>query len=72
MGTMVMVFGAVAITALITEHLQKQSKNKNKYIKEELELEKVKQENYLLETERLRLELQHRTSDHSVQQKNLP
>ena len=72
MGTWALVMGAIAITAIITEHLQKQSKIKNKSIKEELELEKIKQENYLLETEKLRLELQHRISEESMQHKNLP
>ncbi|MDG5473815.1 hypothetical protein P6709_18990 [Jeotgalibacillus sp. ET6] len=65
--TFFMIIGAVAITGIITDHLQKQAKNKRKAIKEEYELEKLKHENFLLETEKLRLQLDHRhhsDSDH--------
>jgi hypothetical protein len=34
-------------------------------IKDELELEKLKHENYLIETEKLRLELQQKLVNHS-------
>lgn len=49
---------SVPIIAIVTGHLQKQTKLKHKMIQEELQLEKLKHENYLLETEKLRLELQ--------------
>ena len=53
----VMVF-SIPIIAIITDHFQKQSKIRHKMILDEIELEKVKQSNYLLETEKMRLELQ--------------
>lgn len=53
----VMVF-SIPLVAIITDHFQKQSKYKQKLIQEELELEKLKHENYLLETEKMRAELE--------------
>ncbi|MFO1444898.1 hypothetical protein KDN24_17170 [Bacillus sp. Bva_UNVM-123] len=53
----VLVF-AIPIIAIITDHFQKQTKLKHKMIQGELELEKLKHENYLLETQKLRLELE--------------
>lgn len=66
-----MIIGIVAITGIITDHLQTQTKNKRKMIKEEVELEKLKHENYLLETERLRLELDRRSQDQPNETKRL-
>ncbi|WP_449537683.1 hypothetical protein [Ferdinandcohnia sp. Marseille-Q9671] len=53
----VMVF-SIPLVAIITDHFQKQSKYKQKLIQEELELERLKHENYLLETEKMRAELE--------------
>ncbi|MEL3957429.1 hypothetical protein NSQ96_09145 [Caldifermentibacillus hisashii] len=53
----IMVF-SIPIIAIVTSHIRKQSAIKQKLVKEEIELEKLKQENYLLETEKLRLELE--------------
>ncbi|TDL30411.1 hypothetical protein E2R51_18555 [Jeotgalibacillus sp. S-D1] len=66
-----MIIGIVAITGIITDHLQTQTKNKRKIIQEEVELEKLKHENYLLETERLRLELDRRNEDQRGENKRL-
>lgn len=46
------------MTVIITKHLRSQTNNKTKMLQQQFELEKIKQENYLLETERLRLELE--------------
>lgn len=54
----VMVF-SIPLVAIVTEHFQKQSKIKRDMLKDELELEKLKHENYLIETQKLRLELEH-------------
>lgn len=43
--------------SIVTEHLHKQSKLKVKALKNEYELEKIKQENFILETEKIRLEI---------------
>jgi hypothetical protein len=53
----IMVF-SIPIIAILTSHFQKQSKIKYKMIQGELELEKLKHENYIIETERMRLELE--------------
>jgi hypothetical protein len=53
----IMVF-SIPIIAILTSHFQKQSKIKYKMIQGELELEKLKHENYLIETERMRVELE--------------
>ncbi|AZU64640.1 hypothetical protein [Neobacillus mesonae] len=53
----VMVFG-IPITAIVTSHFQKQTKLKAGMVKDQLELEKLKHENYLIETEKMRLELE--------------
>jgi len=53
----IMVFG-IPITAIITTHLQKQMKIKAGMVKDQVELEKLKHENYLIETEKMKLELE--------------
>lgn len=53
----VMVF-SIPLAAIITNHFRKQTKLKGQFIQDQLQLEKLKNENYLLETEKLRLELE--------------
>ncbi|MGM0888776.1 MAG: hypothetical protein ACQEW5_17805 [Bacillota bacterium] len=53
--TVVMIF-SIPIIAILTSHFEKQSKNKHKMLQVELELEN-KHENFLMETEKMRLEL---------------
>ena len=53
----IMIF-SIPIIAIITTHFQSQTKMKQKMLQDELTLEKLKHENYLLETEKLRLELE--------------
>jgi anionic cell wall polymer biosynthesis LytR-Cps2A-Psr (LCP) family protein len=54
--TVVMIF-SIPIIAILTSHFEKQSKNKHKMLQVELELEKLKHENFLMDTEKMRLEL---------------
>ena len=54
--TVVLIF-SIPIIAILTSHFEKQSKNKHKMLQVELELEKLKHENFLMETEKMRLEL---------------
>ena len=49
---------SVPILAIITDHLSSSAKIKGKFIQDQLELEKMKHQNYLLETEKLKLELE--------------
>ena len=62
---------AIPITAIITSYFSKQSKLKLEVLKQEIELEKVRNEGYVIETEKLRLEIeqtrQHLAIDHSSQ-----
>lgn len=53
----VCIFG-LPIIGEILDHRRKQTKMKHQIIKDQLELERLKHENYLLETEKLRLELE--------------
>ncbi|SEN97708.1 hypothetical protein SAMN05192533_1352 [Mesobacillus persicus] len=53
----VMVF-SIPIVAILTNHFQKQTKMKRDMIKDEMELEKLKHQNFLIETEKMRLELE--------------
>lgn len=55
--TVIMIF-SIPIIAIITGHLQSQTKLRHKMIKEEIELEKLKHENFLLETQKMRVELE--------------
>lgn len=55
--SVIMVF-SIPIVAIVTTHLRKQSIIKREMLKDEIELEKVKQQNYLLETEKMKLELE--------------
>lgn len=56
---------SIPIVAIITEHMRSSAKIKGKFIQDQLELEKIKQENYLLETEKLKLELERMQLDYS-------
>ena len=53
----IMIF-SIPLAAIISSHLQKQSQLKYKMIEAELELEKLKHDNFVLETEKIRLELE--------------
>jgi hypothetical protein len=48
---------SIPIIAIITTHFQKQTKLKHKMLIDAMELEKLKHQNYLIETEKMRLEL---------------
>lgn len=55
----VMVF-SIPLTAIWTTHLRKMQGMKSKVIKEEIELERLRYDNFLLETEKMRLDLQNK------------
>ncbi len=58
----IMIF-SIPLSAIWTTHLRKVHKMKGDFLKEEIELERLKYDNFLLETERLRLELQHKQTE---------
>ena len=51
-----MVF-SIPLVAIVTSHYQKVAKIKHSMIKDEIELERLKHENFLLETEKMKIEL---------------
>lgn len=53
----IMVF-SIPLAAIITSHLEAQTKLKHKMIESELELERLKNENFVIETQKMRLELE--------------
>lgn len=55
--TVIMIF-SIPIIGIITEAFNKNTKLKHKMLKDELELEKLKQDNFILETEKMRIELE--------------
>jgi hypothetical protein len=52
----IMIF-SIPLVAIVTSHYQKIAKIKHNMIKDELELERLKHENFLLETEKMKIEL---------------
>ena len=58
----VMVF-SIPLTAIILGHLRGNQKLRAKMLKDELELEKLRGQNFIAETEKMRLELQKMTLD---------
>lgn len=55
--TVTLIFG-VPIVAIITNHLSSQTELKAKMIEDQIKLEELKHQNYLLETEKMRRELE--------------
>lgn len=53
----VMIF-SIPLTATITTHLRKQTAAKQRLIESQVELEKLKHENYIIETQKMRVELE--------------
>lgn len=56
--SVIMIF-SIPIIAILTGHFQSQNKIKHKMIQDQIQLEKLKHENYLIETEKMKLELEH-------------
>ncbi|WP_327078185.1 hypothetical protein [Edaphobacillus lindanitolerans] len=48
----------IPISAIITDHQRKMAKLRHQGIREELELEQLKQQNFIAETEKMKLELE--------------
>lgn len=53
----VMVF-SIPIIAIVTSHSQKVAKIKRDMVQDEIKLEQLKYENYLMETDKMKLELE--------------
>ncbi|WP_019152446.1 hypothetical protein [Robertmurraya massiliosenegalensis] len=70
MITVIMIF-SIPLVAIVTDHFQKQTKMKHKMLKDQLELEKLKHENFLIETEKMRLELEQMVSEDKFEKKKI-
>lgn len=49
---------SIPLTAIITSHFRSLARIKTQAIESEIELEKLKHENYVIETQKLRIELE--------------
>lgn len=56
---------AVPITEVITKHREKIVSIKGEFIREEIELEKLKQQNFIIETEKMKIELEKMRLDYT-------
>lgn len=54
----VLIGATIPVTAIVTSYFGKQSELKLEVLKQEIELEKVRKESTIIETEKLRLEIE--------------
>jgi hypothetical protein len=66
----IMVF-SIPIVAIVTGHHRAQTKLKGKMILNEIELEKLKNQNYLIETEKMRLEIEKMKLENPIKQEKI-
>ena len=67
----VVVVMCVPITAIITEHKRKIAKINIEITHEQIELEKLKQQNFIIETEKMKLELEKMKLDFTPNQNDI-
>lgn len=63
---------AVPITAILTDHKRRIARIQHDIVQEQVELEKIKQKNFIIETEKMKLELEQMKVEHSTERKKLP
>lgn len=56
---------SVPITAIITDHKRRIAKINAEIVREQIELEKLKQQNYIIETEKMKIELEQMKLDYT-------
>ncbi|MBO0586293.1 hypothetical protein [Sporosarcina sp. E16_8] len=56
---------SVPITAIITDHQRRIVKIKGGFMRDEIELEKLKQQNFIMETEKMKIELEKMKLDYT-------
>ena len=69
MLTAVLIVGivmSVPITAIITDHNRRVVKIKGEFMRDEIELEKLKQQNFIMETEKMKIELEQMKLDYTT------
>jgi predicted thioesterase len=57
---------SVPITAIITDHNRRVVKIKGEFMRDEIELEKLKQQNFIMETEKMKIELEQMKLDYTT------
>ncbi len=57
---------SIPITAIITDHKRRMMRLKSEIVHEEIELEKLKQQNFIMETEKMKLELEQMKLDYTT------
>ena len=71
-GTIIAIMAlSIPIIAIVSKYLESQTQTKSNMLKDELELEKLKHENYVSETQLLRLQLEQRNLEDSKDEKRL-
>ncbi|MEK4424937.1 hypothetical protein [Solibacillus sp. FSL K6-1523] len=61
----------VPITAIVTDHQRRLAKIKADMMKDEIELEKIRQKNFIIETEKMKIELDQMRVDFSSETNDL-
>ena len=56
----------VPIIAIVTDHQRRIVKIKGEFMRDEIELEKLKQQNYIMETEKMKIELERMKLDYTT------
>jgi hypothetical protein len=56
---------SVPIIAIITDHQRRIVKIKGEFVRDEIELEKLKQQNFIMETEKMKIELEQMKLDYT-------
>jgi L-lactate utilization protein LutB len=62
----VMIVMSIPLTAIITDHKRRMAKYQKDRLQEEIKLEKLKQQNFIAETEKMKLELEKLKLDYSA------
>lgn len=63
---------AVPITAIVTDHKRRIARIQYDIVQEQIELEKIKQKNFILETEKMKVELEQMKIEHTPEKNALP
>ncbi|WP_172954360.1 hypothetical protein [Solibacillus sp. R5-41] len=61
----------VPITAIVTDHQRRLAKIKADMMRDEIELEKIRQKNFIIETEKMKIELDKMRLDYSSENHDL-
>ena len=57
---------SVLIVAIVTDHQRRIVKIKGEFMRDEIELEKLKQQNFIMETEKMKIELEQMKLDYTT------